>query len=132
MRRAPPEAVLLPDLLVVNHLFMIQRVVVAPPGPVDAIAQQADERRNQGQNRPDRHDHRQNRAEPKTAEDRVRHQEEPDQREHHRQSGEDHGLGRGTAGNFDRFELAPAVPPLFSVPLDHEERVVDTDRQTDH
>ncbi len=85
MRRPPPEAMRLLDLFVVDHLGMVHGVIVAPARPVDPVAQQADHSRNQGQHRHHRHHHRQDRAQPETAEDRIRHQEEPDKGKDHSQ-----------------------------------------------
>ena len=63
---------------------------------------------------------------------RCRHDEEPRERDDHRDPGEEHRPAGRVAGGDDRVHLRDAARPLLAEALDDEERVVDADGEADH
>jgi hypothetical protein len=78
------------------------------------------------------HQHDRDRADGDRAEDRVRHQEHADQREHDRRAREQHGAVGGGAGDGDGLADGQAGAALLAEARDDEQRVVDPDGEAHH
>ena len=63
------------------------------------------------------------------AEDRVRHEQHPGQRDHERRAAEEDRAARRSPGRLDRIELLHPACPLLAEAGDDEERVVDPERE---
>ena len=98
----------------------------------DAIAEQREHGRQQGERRDHGGEHDGDRADADAAEDRVRQQQHAEQRQHDRDPAEQHRLARGRTGATDRVELLEPAGALLAVARDDEQGIVDADREADH
>ena len=101
------------------------------PQPVDVVAEDGKGRRQERQRADDRDEDDRDRADGHRPEEHVVEQEQAADGEHHRQPGEEHGPPGRRRRDPDRFVRLAAVAPLRPVARDHEQRVVDRDRETD-
>ena len=99
------------------------------PQGVDPVAQQGQQGGQQGEGGGHGDHADDDRAERQAAQDRVRDQEQPEQGYDERAAGEQDGLAAGAAGGDDRVDLVAAGLPLLAVPGEHEEAVVDAQRE---
>ena len=79
--------------------------------PLDPVAEDGERRRQQRQRGEHRDQHDRDRAHRDRAEDRLRHEEHPEQREHDRGAGEQHRAARRGARDRDRVVRRRARPP---------------------
>ena len=101
------------------------------PAAVDAVTQDRERRRQEGQAPDDRDEHHADRADRHRPEDRHVDDEQPGERDHHGEAAEEHGAAGGRARDLDGVELVAAPSPLGAEARDHEQRVVDRDREPD-
>ncbi len=99
---------------------------------VDAVAEDAEQGRQEGQGVEQRREHRQHPADPERAERGRREHEQPAEAGGDREAGEGDGLAGGGDRDLDRLADRPALAQLLSEPADHEQRVVDRERQAQH
>ena len=59
----------------------------------------------------------------------LRHEQQADHGEREGDAAEEHRAARGGAGGGDRVEPLAPVQPLLAVAREHEQRVVDPERQ---
>ena len=107
--------------------------VVAPddgePESVDPVAEEGQQGGQQRDRRGHRDDPDDDGAEGQAAQDRVGHQEQPEQRHDEGAAGEEDRLAAGAARGQDRVDLVPAGLSFLPVPRQHEEAVVDAERE---
>ena len=96
---------------------------------VDAVADDAQQRGQEGQRGRDRDDSDEDRSEREAPHDRGRDDEHADQRDDERAAAEEHRATGGGAGSRDRIFLRQPEPPLLAIAGDDEEGVVDPERQ---
>jgi hypothetical protein len=104
----------------------------APPGDLDPLPGQAEQRRQQGQGADHGHQDRDRRAETDPGHQPDPHEQHAEQRDHHRDPGEDHrspGRAHGRHGRGPRWQARAGA---FPVTGDDEQRVVDAHAETDH
>lgn len=107
-------------------------IVLASSWPIDFVAEESEQGGNEGHHDGNGHDDDQDRSESEASEDCGRNQEEAEEGKYNGDTGEEYCLAGCASGDFDRFELVRAMPAFFPVPLDDEERIVDSDRESDH
>jgi hypothetical protein len=94
------------------------------PG-VEAVAEDGEHRGQQRQGGGHGDEPDQDRARGQAAQDRVRHEDHAEHREHERQPAEQHGPACGRACRRDRLERVRAARALLPHPRDDEQAVVD-------
>ena len=99
------------------------------PQRVDPVAQQGQQGGQQGEGGGHGDHADDDRAEGQAAQDRVRDQEQAEQGHDEGAAGEQDGLAAGAAGGDDRVDLVAAGLPLLPVAGEHEEAVVDAERE---
>ncbi len=99
------------------------------PEPVDAVAEQREDRRQQGRRGSDRGQPDEDRAGGEAAQDRVGHEQHPGHGDHERRPAEEDRAARGPPRRHDRLDLLGGGGPLFAEAADDEERVVDAERE---
>src|SRR6202167_394974 len=96
---------------------------------VHPIADQAEHRRQEGQRCGDGYDSDDHRAGRQAAKDGDRYQEHAEQGDNESAPAEEHGAASGGSRHPDRRLLAAAVAAFLPEARDHEQRVVDAERQ---
>ena len=96
---------------------------------VDAVAEQAEHRREQRQRGEDRDDPDQDGPRREAPEDGVGHEHHPDHGQHERDPAEEDRPARGGARTSDGIGLLATVDALLPVARQDEERVVDSERE---
>jgi hypothetical protein len=91
------------------------------PEPVDVVAEDSERGRQERQRADDSDQDHRDRADGHRPEEVVIEQEEPADREHHRQAGEEHRPAGRRRGDSDGLLLYAARAPLSPVAGDHEQ-----------
>ena len=99
---------------------------------VDAIAEQADQRRQEGQGRDERGEHDQDRAQAETDGDVHGHHGHADHGDHDREAAEEDGAAGRCSGRRDSVGLGQPAAALLAIAADDEQRVVDAHREAQH
>ena len=101
------------------------------PGPVDPAAELGEQRRQHGDRADHGHADHDDGAGGERVERRTADDEEPGHRGDHGATGHHDRVARGGGGDLDGVEGAVPSGPLLALPLEVEQRVVDTDGHSD-